>query len=256
MKGFWPGGFAIVAALAGCEQTASVQSVPRARDPNLKTLAVLPFVNRTGSNQAGDMVAYSVAAGLRNQLNYNVLGPDEVRAELKAAAVPMADRLPPERLADAVRENDIADVYVSGVVTGEQYMYVEKPQDRAAGSSVNYFLGTVWSTEPRIIVRSNKTGRGTNPAWDYPFEWGYYGPPGMLGWAPPYGNESLLDTTAAPKVAVAASVVRTSDNVVLYNSSPPPGVAYVEPGRLLLGLPSRDPVNQIVGDIARTLKGR
>ncbi len=94
------GAWAALVAVAGCDTRMTVQRYPEFYTPQLKTVAVLPFVNDSLNPEAGRFATDRVAAALKANGTYTVLDPRELKARLDAAGI----ALPPATDAAAVRE--------------------------------------------------------------------------------------------------------------------------------------------------------
>jgi len=83
----------VLLALGGCEKTLVVRHYPEFYNERIKTVAVMPFYNETWRSRAGEIFASRLAALLKANGTYDVLGPRELGTEgLLKPATPPATR--------------------------------------------------------------------------------------------------------------------------------------------------------------------
>ena len=184
------------AGLAGCETKLAVRQYPAFYDAELKTVAVLPFANRTLRPEAGTYVAQRLAAALAANGTYEAIGPDEVNDRLQAAGLSLpAD---PAAAADVLRQLGGIQAFISGTVTAFS-------ADRSAYVDVDrgyVFGGYGW-------------GYGYHPWWG-------------VGWEHPWVEYHHY---VQASVAATAALVRTADGKTIHAPAAPAAVRLVSYGR-------------------------
>jgi hypothetical protein len=105
------------AALAGCgRKSFMVQAHPTFYTPELKVVAVAPFDNQTPQFGAGETVADRLAAALRANGTYKVLGPTELRGLLGESGAGSATQPARVDLLDRLKQVGGVDAVVTGTV--------------------------------------------------------------------------------------------------------------------------------------------
>lgn len=106
------------AGLAGCgEAKIEFLRYPAFYDPAIKTVAVAPMGNRTLHPMAGDFLAKRLAAELRANGTYKVVGPDALENRLAEAKVELPPNPSVEQFAEALGEIGGIDAFIAGEVT-------------------------------------------------------------------------------------------------------------------------------------------
>ena len=72
----------LVSAVGGCNAKLTVDRYPDFYDPELKSVAVVPFANLTQEPQAGTFLAERLAEALRANGTYQAVGPAELNSML------------------------------------------------------------------------------------------------------------------------------------------------------------------------------
>gem|GEM_PF-1388716 len=254
---------------AGCEKTFWVHRYPSFYTPELKTVAVTPFTNKTDRRGAGADVSRQLAMALRSNGTYQVVGPSELRSDLEAKGVKDATAVTREQLPKEIARLQLADAYVTGTVL----------QDTAHMTTHTYWEyyyidGQAVRPEDLFFDRDDRGGHGEGHeggefhehhggghyewgggwGWGYPYGWGYWGPPGWYGWGPPYLGVNYTDYVTRAVVSVEVSMVRVSDGKVLY-STPTPlhSVARVEQE---WSVPAGTVRGEAVANVARMIVGK
>ncbi len=108
---------AVVGAMfGGCSESFTVDRYPDFYDPGVKTVAVLPFSGPPEREQAGELLARHLAAALRANGTYRVLGPEELRGRLGEEKLRELAKASHERAAAAVRGLGKVQAFLAGTV--------------------------------------------------------------------------------------------------------------------------------------------
>jgi hypothetical protein len=107
----------LAAAVGGCAAEVTVRQYPPFYDPELKSVAVVPFANDTLRARAGEFLANRVAAALKANGTYTVAGPRELKARLRSAGVSLPDEPDASTAAAALRRLGGIQAFVTGRVT-------------------------------------------------------------------------------------------------------------------------------------------
>jgi hypothetical protein len=108
-------GFLLAASL-GCTQTIEVDHYPSFYEPSLEKVAVLAFRNDSLRPRAGMFLSTRLAAALRGNGTYRVIGPKQAAARLAEKGVELPADMDPQRALEAVRDLGEADAFVLGSV--------------------------------------------------------------------------------------------------------------------------------------------
>jgi len=73
--------------LSGCSKSFTAREYPSFYDPNVRTVAVLPFQNETNARGAGMLAAENPAAALRANGTYRIIPPRRVQAFIVGTAL-------------------------------------------------------------------------------------------------------------------------------------------------------------------------
>jgi hypothetical protein len=84
---FWAVGLVLV-GLSGCSKSFTAREYPSFYDPNLRTVAVIPFRNETKARGAGVLAAESLAAALGANGTYTVITPRRLESLLARKKLP------------------------------------------------------------------------------------------------------------------------------------------------------------------------
>jgi hypothetical protein len=183
---------AMVGAPAGCNATLTVQYYPSFYDPELKTVAVVPFANRTLHAKAGEFLTERLAEALKANGTYQVIAPGELKARLSGARLTLPDGADANTIAAALGKLGGVQAFLTGTVTGF-----------AAGQGS---YAEVWDDD----------WYGPGWGWAYGYRrrhWGY----GMGGWHRTYRR--YVYTHA--HVAARASLVRVADGKTIHVTPAP-----------------------------------
>jgi hypothetical protein len=173
------------AAAAGCDASLPVQRYPAFYDPALKAVAVTVFANATPRERAGEFMADRLAAALKANGTYEVLGPRELKARLAEAKVPLPPEADLQDALAALRRLGGIQAVITGTVKGFS-------ADRGSYYEVDDVYGP---------------GFG----WGYWPHWRYYGS---------YGVVRQYSYTYA-YVSVAAELIRVSDGKTIHSMPAP-----------------------------------
>jgi len=113
--GVWIACLAIAAG--GCTKTFWVRQYPAFYDPELKTVAVVPFYNETDDPRAGEVVAHRLAAALTDNGTYAVLSPRDLRAKMSDEDVEAASKPDYKAAAETLKRLTGAQAFIAGAVT-------------------------------------------------------------------------------------------------------------------------------------------
>jgi hypothetical protein len=169
-----------ILAACGCQADAA-GGTALAGEPAC-TVAVLPFVNETPCDGAGDVVAGNLAASLRARGTCAVIGPDDLRRRLDDAGLTLRADESTDSIIEKVRQLGHIDAVVRGVVP----VYSADTRYRAPSAQV-------W-------------GYGVSAKYGFP-----------LGLEDPL--YTFYHKTAA--AAAAITVIRVADGEVLYETPRP-----------------------------------
>ena len=199
------------AGLAGCEAKLAVRQYPAFYDPELKTVAVLPFANRTLRQEAGAYVAQRLGAALAANGTYEAIGPDELQSRLNAAGLSLPRQADPAAAADVLRRLGGIQAFITGTVTAfsaDRSAYVDVDRGYVFGGyGYGYGHHPWWGRSPIPLHRDWSLGAG----WEYPWvEYHHY---------------------VQASAAATAVLVRTADGKTIHAPSAPASVRFVSYGR-------------------------
>jgi hypothetical protein len=130
-----------------------VQHFPDCYEPNIKTVAVLPFKNESTRARAGLMVASNLAEELKSNATYMVFGPNEVRDVLKQSGQKISD-MDFKNQARIVNEHVRTDAFITGSVIEDRLQQIQ------------YYANDMYDVFPY------EYGRTDNRYMVYPYEYG------------------------------------------------------------------------------------
>jgi curli biogenesis system outer membrane secretion channel CsgG len=110
-------GGALATAVGGCTATMTVRQHPHFYDPQLKTVAVVPFASETGHPKAGAILAKRLASALRANGTYSIVGPRELDRRLREAGLTLDAEGGPAAVAATLRKLKGIQAFVTGTVT-------------------------------------------------------------------------------------------------------------------------------------------
>ena len=225
-------GVALLAAalLPGCGKELHLTRYPDFYRPGLQRVAVLPFNNHTGRAGAGDMMARTLAAALRENGTYRVIGPEEVERLTGEGPARLAPGEDVAGIAAKFRQANVADAVLVGAVTEfdteRYYRYVE-PLDSSGpwydhwGPGYPYWgppYGWDWAPGARRRHRGHFRGSFWGGYGYYPHSRYYAG----------YGPHAYPEDSAA--VSVRAALIDVSDGRTLYDTDGPIELRAYGPG--------------------------
>ncbi len=112
----WWSVLTMIVLTAGCGSKVWVIRYPEFYDDKIKTVAVIGFENRTDFEGAGDIVAATLADGLRTNGAYDIISPDELRRRLDDAGVTLATNEEDASIAGKLRKLGGIDAFIRGSV--------------------------------------------------------------------------------------------------------------------------------------------
>lgn len=118
----------LAAAVGGCKATMSVQQYPACYDPDLKSVAVVEFANGTLRPRAGEFLTDRLAAALKANGTYAVVGPGELKGRLRAAGLELPAGADAKTTAGVLRRLGGVQAFLTGSVrafSAERTSYVE-----------------------------------------------------------------------------------------------------------------------------------
>ncbi len=206
----------ILIAAGGCAKSFTARKFPVFYDPNLRTVAVVPFVNETRVPGAGVLVAEDVAAALQANGTYSILSPRRLRTLVRQKKLQQLWEGDAARNAGIFRRFGSVQAFVMGRVvrdisgtqsyprvSGDTGYYTQ--ESRLAGPD-RYQLAPEASKEEQ--EEEERFGDEYSPYY-YPY---WY-------WNYPYHD--YPEYMAQARIAVVVSMVRTSDGAVLYETPAP-----------------------------------
>jgi curli biogenesis system outer membrane secretion channel CsgG len=207
----------------GCSKSFAAREYPSFYDPNLHTVAVLPFQNDTGTQGAGTLAADSLAAALRINGTYQVVTPHRLQAVIRQKKLESLSRTDYQRDARELRQLGGIQAFITGRVL--------------PSSAINGLYPPPYGYSPYHPAESISNGRaryelvdgeeeereGDDEGFDEDFGDGFddfYGPyyPYWY-WNSPYAYGPKYYAEAY--VSLEASMVRVSDAAILYQTSVP-----------------------------------
>lgn len=208
----------------GCSKSFTARKYPTFYDPNLRTVAVLPFQNDTGMRGAGTLAAHSLADALRVNGTYKVVTPQALQRRLKQKGQAGLSRTDYRQDARELRQLGGIQAFITGRVLPT--------------SAINGLYPPPYPYPPYHPTESIRNGRARyefvaededreeeeNEGYDEDFGDGFedfYSPfyyPYWY-WNSPYAYGPEYYTEAY--VSLEASMVRVSDGAILYRTSVP-----------------------------------
>ena len=197
----WFACLALAALAAGCGKTMTVMLYPDFYTPELKTVGVWRFRNDSSNPEAGEIFTDTLAAALKANGTYRVLGPGQLKAALDKAKIELAP--------DADRQQVLKALASLG---GVQAVLTGRVGQFASGRSVHR----------QVYV-------------DYPYH-GYHGP--HYGWhgrhyyrtyGPPY-QQVYYVTRHEASASASSSLWRVADGAQLHAMALPARAAVVSRG--------------------------
>jgi curli biogenesis system outer membrane secretion channel CsgG len=138
----------------GCGKTLRVTEYPEFDAPGVKRVAVLPLANETLRAPAGRFCAQKLAAALADNGAYEVVGPRQVAALLKARGVALDALADDAAIAKAVGELPDIDAFITGkVTTFAAASYAYRWSDRGYGYA-HYTYGPDWYYPIQFYARN------------------------------------------------------------------------------------------------------
>ena len=193
-------------ALAGCSTSFTARHYPSFYDPNIQTVAVVPFTNETNTQGAGALVADSLARALQANGTYRVLTPRQLRSLMAQNKLTGLSRSDNQKDIEAFRQLGGVQAFITGTVRQDTtisapypdgYAYPPPEIDDELGDDFGDDLGDSFDDDPY-----------------YP-----YGPYGY--WGAPYYDPAYPEYFSHAHVSLEASLVRVSDGAVLYHTTAP-----------------------------------
>ncbi|MCL5281047.1 MAG: CsgG/HfaB family protein [Planctomycetes bacterium] len=225
--------WAALVVTGGCAQSFTAREYPAFYDPNLRTVAVVPFQNRTHTAGAGLMAAEDLAAALQVNGTYSVIRPHRLRSLLREKKLPELSRTDYAKDAEVLRQLGSVQAFIMGRVLRDPGMAQTYPAvyGHSGGlvrkgvfrGPVRYELVDEEGEEGEEGEEDEGFGEGFGDEFGESFgdEFGddFYGP-GYPYW---YWNYPYYypEYVAEARVALEVSMVRVSDGAVLYTTPVP-----------------------------------
>ncbi len=252
-------------ALCGCSRSFTAREYPSFYDPNLRTVAIVPFENETNTPGAGMQAAENLAAALRINGTYVVVPPRKLQSLMAQKKLRGLSRTDYQEDARQLRELGTVQAFVVGTVLRDSALAGLHLTPYGYGP----YYPTTYSSDGRVryeLLDEDEGGEeggeegkeefdnGFGDDFGDDFNGGFYGPyyPYWY-WNYPY---YYPEYTAQAHVSLRASMVRVSDGAVLYNTSVPvqgradlSGYRWIPPGSAALDAMNRATV-KLVKDLA------
>jgi hypothetical protein len=206
-----------VLLFGGCSKSFTARQYPTFYDPNIRTVAVVPFRNDTRGHNGGFLMAEDLASALRINGTYSVIPPRKLRSLLREKKLPELSRTDYAQDAEQLRKLGGIQAFIVGRVlrgsrVAETYpaAYVYPPayvSDDTLAQPARYRLVDE-DEEEGEEGEGEDFGDGFDEGFDYDF-----GPPYPYWyWNYPY---YYPEYAAQAHIAVEASMVRVSDGEIL-----------------------------------------
>jgi hypothetical protein len=200
-------------ALSGCSQSFTAREYPSFYDPNLRTIAVVPFHNETNARGAGTLAAENLAAALRVNGTYTVVPPHKLRSLIAQKKLQRLSRTDYQEDAEELRKLGGIQAFIVGRVLRDSTMQGLYP------TAYPYWSYDSASDTPSGPARYEFADEDEEGEGEDDFGDDFYGPYyGYWYWNYPYYYPTH---TARAYVSLEASMIRVSDGAVLYTTPVP-----------------------------------
>ncbi len=149
----------MLAAMGGCSESFYVKQYPEFYTPQIKSVAVMPFINESLRARAGDVFASHLAAGLDDNGTYLAAGPYELRRMLGDKELDGLVRQDANASIDALRNLGKFEAMICGTVlaygaSGERRLVADYPSSYSFrwGGPVYYYE---YSEHAEVIVEAS-----------------------------------------------------------------------------------------------------
>lgn len=205
----------VLTALSGCSESFIAHQYPSFYDPNLRTVAVVPFQNDTTRRGAGIMASDSLSAALHANGTYRIVPPRKLQALVEQKKLRALSRTDYQKDAGEFRELGGIQAFVTGKVLSSSTIAGLYPGPYGYAS---YYYPVSYSSGSRgryELVDEDEEGEegDEDEGFDDDF-YDFYGPYYPYYWYYP-------EYTAQALVTLEASLIRVSDGAVLYTTSVP-----------------------------------
>lgn len=207
----------VLTALSGCSESFIARRYPSFYDPNLRTVAVVPFQNDTTRRGAGIMASDSLAAALRANGTYRIVTPRRLRALVEQKKLRALSRTDFQKDAGEFRELGGIQAFITGKVLRSSRIAGLYPEPYGY-APYDYPISYTSDSRGRYeLVDEDEEGEdeeGGDEGFDDDFGDDFYGPYYPYYWYYP-------EYRAEAHVTLEASLIRISDGAVLYTTSVP-----------------------------------
>ncbi|MCL5736479.1 MAG: CsgG/HfaB family protein, partial [Actinobacteria bacterium] len=220
--------WALLIVAGGCAQSFTAREYPPFYEPNLRTVAVVPFRNETRTAGAGLMAAEDLAAALQVNGTYAVIRPYKLQSLLRDKKLPEMSRTDYAKDAGQFRQLGSVQAFIVGRVlrdpgTAQTYPAAYGSSGRLAGKGVlrgpvRYELVDEEGEEGEE-GEEDEEGEGFEGGLGDEFGDDFFGP-GYPYW---YWNYPYYypEYVAGARIALEVSMVRVSDGAILYTTPAP-----------------------------------
>jgi hypothetical protein len=212
---------AAMIACGGCSKSFTARRYPAFYDPNLRTVAVLPFQNDTGVQGAGRLAADTLAAALRANGTYKVFTPHALQmliAQKKLAGLSRTDR---QRDAKELAQLEGIQAFITGTVlpgSAIHGLYPPAGRRRPYHPAVNVQNGR--GRYEFINDEDQEGNEGFEEDPGDPFD-DFYDPSYYPYWYWDYPDAYSPEYYTEAYVSLEAAMVRVSDGTTLYETAVP-----------------------------------
>ncbi len=232
--------FVVMTVLAGCAKQITVSRYPAFYDPNIKTIAVVPFENHSNRKYIGHMIADHLTAALTANQTYKVLGPVQLRRTLKDLKLPRIRQENYKQIAAELGKAGNLQAFIGGQVLGSTTIGSDTPAENTyassaavpavdfadwrndgLGSNVHYADFYTYSSGYRPGVHKadfdedeggDDDEEDFGDFYDYDYYPGWYYPY-YFDWYYPYYDEYITQAD----ISVSASLVSVPEGSILYS---------------------------------------
>ncbi len=155
--------------LTGCSKEITVNHYPGFYDPNIKTIAILPFENYSSHKGLGNAVANRLASGLMLNRTYKVIGPDQLNIMLNNLNLPAVPRGNDKAAAEELGKVGKIRAFVKGQVLGSTIISAAALQDNIRQQE--FYAAAFGNPATGVCKADNELSGGLNDAVLYSFDY-------------------------------------------------------------------------------------
>lgn len=202
--------------LGGCSKSFTAREYPSFYEPNMRTVAVLPFQNETNIRGTGMLAAEHLAAALSANGTYRIIPPRRLQLLLAKAKLPNLSATDTAQNMETLRQLGGVQAFITGRVLRDSEM--TSPYSPGLYSPLEYVPTGRVHTE--LVEADDDEGDDSEGGFggDFGDDWDYY-PPNWYSGGFPYYYYPEYNTFA--RVSLEASMIQVSDGAVLFTTPVP-----------------------------------